>query len=151
MHRDIKPHNILCANPNENPYGNSSQTSPDDNKGLSNASAAGSSGGEGSGSSGEPVSLKHLQRYILKISDMGLSKQLDKDENSFSSYSYVSMSLNSSVANNGAVAAALNSPVGTIGWQAPELMAKRYTSTSPPSPTSSINSLNDSVIGNRQI
>ena len=77
---------------------------------------------------------------MLKISDMGLSKQLDRDHHSFSSLSLslaagrsVSMStgalLGVAMVNGSAcatTAAAVDAAVGTVGWQAPELIRHRY-------------------------
>ena len=116
VHRDIKPHNILCALPDELLLADDFST----------------------GTSSDMKSIDNLGDYILKISDMGLSKQLDKDEASFAS---MSMSMptqvsslstfgSSSLSGNenrkgGHNAIANEGPVGTIGWQAPELMALR--------------------------
>jgi serine/threonine protein kinase len=57
----------------------------------------------------------HLAKYTLKISDMGLSKQLD-GENSFST-----LSLPTSRHHQGGEQKVFE-PVGTIGWQAPEMI-----------------------------
>jgi serine/threonine protein kinase len=130
VHRDIKPHNILCAYMNEN-----------DNGGL----PVGENPPIEDEDEGVQIStLGHIGNYRLKISDMGLSKQLDKSENSFSSMSYCSASLIQHSMSKGESRktktqhADMNSPVGTIGWQAPELMANRYTAI--PSPTAAADS-----------
>jgi serine/threonine-protein kinase/endoribonuclease IRE1 len=116
VHRDIKPHNILCAIPD---VSHSKQAQPT--------------------TDAEPIeSIAQLSKYVLKISDMGLSKQLTSHEDSFPS---VSMSLPSqrgslSTAGKGKCVdpngvggmGAEAGPVGTIGWQAPELISMRYSS-----------------------
>ncbi len=115
VHRDIKPHNILCALPDEMLLADDFST----------------------GTSGDMKSVDNLGDYILKISDMGLSKQLDKDEASFASMSmsmptqvsslstFGSSSLSTNENKQGHNVIANEGPVGTIGWQAPELMALR--------------------------
>ena len=101
VHRDIKPHNILLEQ---------RAIDPDE---LQDEETS--------------FSLRHLGHYTLKISDMGLSKQLDKDGSSFASMSMSvqtglpSTTLHSQTTQQPQVA----NPVGTIGWQAPELMALR--------------------------
>jgi serine/threonine-protein kinase/endoribonuclease IRE1 len=104
VHRDIKPHNILCALPDENINSNESDNSI--------------------------THHNELGEYILKISDMGLSKQLNNEEGSFGS---ISMSLPQQVKDHSCNSSSGgntvdNGPVGTIGWQAPELMALRGSS-----------------------
>lgn len=82
------------------------------------------------------TTLKQLGEYVLKISDMGLSKQLDHGEVSFS---FTSMSMSrtlshqqvqpndsfnssqSSGSSSGEGRAAAADVVGTMGWQAPEV------------------------------
>lgn len=117
MHRDIKPHNILCALPDEHVW-------------------------EGSDDSTDEItSLKQLGGFVLKISDMGLSKQLEHEEGSFASMSMscsahmaepIQQPLSgfspgsqsqqsSSSSGSGAGRTIEASPVGTIGWQAPEV------------------------------
>jgi serine/threonine protein kinase len=149
LHRDIKPHNILCALPSE------ATLSRDD--ALSGSFRTNYLSGTGS----HPIrALRDLGEFVLKISDMGLSKQLlEHHEASFSRTS-ASLSLlatptapnerqrkrrsqkrKTSVADDGAVDAgdALaddgdrdeeetlgQDEVGTIGWQAPEIIARRH-------------------------
>lgn len=115
VHRDIKPHNILCALPDELLLADDFST----------------------GTCSDMKSIDNLGDYILKISDMGLSKQLDKDEASFASMSmsmptqvsslstFGSSSLSTNENKQGSRNVANEGPVGTIGWQAPELMALR--------------------------
>ena len=123
MHRDIKPHNILCANPNES----SSSNIIDESNSMTEKQLV----VPGSSFS----SLNQLSNYILKISDMGLSKQLDRDENSFSSMSFSmpitslnkhSYNISASNANDSLndkqralVMMQNQAAVGTVGWQAP--------------------------------
>ena len=78
--------------------------------------------------SDKETNLKHLGRFILKISDMGLSKQLDAGEASFTSMSMNVSRLGGGGSRGASSSGGANSvkdPVGTIGWQAPELMAAR--------------------------
>jgi serine/threonine protein kinase len=109
VHRDIKPHNILLEL--------RQVADLEDEEECSRAS------------------LRDLGLYTLKISDMGLSKQLDKDGSSFASMScgiqsdMPSQSLHSNVSQQ-----PLN-PVGTIGWQAPELMICRNLGGAGPPPS----------------
>lgn len=108
VHRDIKPHNILLELRDEQ--------------------------AEVIGEDAE-VSLRDLGLFVLKISDMGLSKQLDKDGSSFASMSMPLQSgLPSTSLQSHAPVQAAN-PVGTIGWQAPELMALRNNGYGQPSST----------------
>ena len=116
VHRDIKPHNILCAHPEGSPL------LDDDDYIASN-----------------PVeSLDDIGKFVLKISDMGLSKQLADADGSFSmSMSMPAQngelsSLASSASSRSDRKAVEQGPVGTIGWQAPELMAFRGTGLSMP-------------------
>jgi len=112
VHRDIKPHNILCALPDDaldDPVRNSEDI----------------------------TSLKQLSGYILKISDMGLSKQLDAGDGSFNSMSMsagtlfgehgsqsnMSSDANASISSKKEIQA--KNQVGTIGWQAPEMLFTR--------------------------
>ena len=96
--------------------------------------------------------LVQLGQFVLKISDMGLSKQLDKDDGSFNSMSFslpyqngtgpgtgngerVSSSDSASMGSTDKDGTGTkegksskteeHNPVGTIGWQAPELMSLR--------------------------
>lgn len=133
VHRDIKPHNILCANPEGNPTGDKNKTpkendstTPEPNQQTREHKLK---------SDIDILSLEQMSDYILKISDMGLSKQLDKDDHSFSSMSF-SMSMpmfqsssaredNSDKSGQSQNVRSLQPPVGTIGWQAPELISGR--------------------------
>ena len=77
VHRDIKPHNILCALPEEQMMITDQQ--------ATTAAAASSTATSSSSSSSATVSAKvstlsDLGKYMLKISDMGLSKQLDRED-----------------------------------------------------------------------
>ena len=85
VHRDVKPHNILCASVLEDTPPSSSSPS--------------SSSPDGSHQQTNQLrSLHQLGDYVLKISDMGLSKQLGHGEHSFSSIShYGSVSLQSNI------------------------------------------------------
>merc|ERR1711871_1774921 len=102
MHRDIKPHNILlaCADADKE---STHSTSP---------------------------TFNSIGRYLLKISDMGLSKQLDMESTSasFASMNFLTgnrrMDDRNSTQSTHSMESA-NHPVGTIGWQAPELMQFR--------------------------
>ena len=70
-------------------------------------------------------SVNQIGKYVLKISDMGLSKQVEKESGSFASYNLLfgkDFNENSSYSSNNISAA---NPIGTIGWQAPELMSHR--------------------------
>lgn len=128
VHRDIKPHNILLALPDDM-LGNSNNSS------SSNESTE--SGAAGSSADEDITNVSQLGKFILKISDMGLSKQLDREEGSFASMSFSMPALNGeestrSSANSESVGDGAKdgrhknqNPVGTIGWQAPELMALR--------------------------
>ena len=75
VHRDIKPHNILLASPNE-------YSSVADEPKMKLQKSCESLIVD------DECSLDRLSNYILKISDMGLSKQLDHNEHSFSSLSF---------------------------------------------------------------
>ena len=199
VHRDIKPHNILCALPEEaqgasrdkekekekekarekerereresNSHGSehggggtddSSSTSllSDDCSTLASSSSTATTTATVTVSaalSAEDVQndtnmdLVRLGQYVLKISDMGLSKQLDKDDGSFNSMSFSLPYQNGTGGGTGegfssSDSASIGStdrdgtggggglkpakteehnPVGTIGWQAPELMSLR--------------------------
>jgi serine/threonine protein kinase len=141
VHRDIKPHNILCAYPDL--YQHPAVT------------ATGASNSDPNAQANDPTtatnahtlvhSITQLGDYVLKISDMGLSKQLSSHEDSFASLSmslpsqrcYMSMNSRSSMGNSrsgtgdGIAGHGLGlgveaGPVGTIGWQAPELIQQRH-------------------------
>lgn len=73
--------------------------------------------------------LSQLGDYVLKISDMGLSKQLTRDQESVSGMSFSLPNGEPSLNNKNGSLANIN-PVGTIGWQAPELIALRGTISS---------------------
>lgn len=106
VHRDIKPHNILCSYID-------SQAKPFRLQGLT---------------------LTDIGNFTLKISDMGLSKQLD-GENSFST-----LSLPTNKHNGNAVKGVNFEPLGTIGWQAPEMMTRRGNQSDVDIPTDSVES-----------
>ena len=108
VHRDIKPDNILCALHDETLEKEElmKMNSPSvEVKGASTIEE----------DSDKETNLKHLGRFILKISDMGLSKQLDAGEASFTS---MSMNVRSSRAEGAAaVQAALEVPTASrILW-----------------------------------
>ena len=153
VHRDIKPHNILCALPEEGmgsgsgsgkkikdsaeSRSSSEEGCLDDHNGLEKDTAAPVALTAEEIENDTNSDLVQLGQYILKISDMGLSKQLDKDDGSFASMSFslpfqtgenFSSSDSTSVGSLEGRAAPKteeHNPVGTIGWQAPELMALR--------------------------
>lgn len=110
VHRDIKPHNILCALP----------LNPLEKAKTSHLSEE---------------SLQILGKYILKISDMGLSKQLSLHETSLSKISHAFLPSQTNPLSSSTTPSNLSTdttssdgqqqgyePVGTIGWQAPELL-----------------------------
>lgn len=107
VHRDLKPHNILCALPDE----------------TANAT---------------PIGIENyhhhnqINDFILKISDMGLSKQLDRDEMSFSMVQSLGSMGNMLTDQDGTCNQVddENGHVGTVGWQAPELIKLRKSSVS---------------------
>lgn len=120
VHRDIKPQNILLARVETE----------------ERAAGCVESGGT------PPSTMDDLSLFVLKISDMGLSKQLGRDHHSFSSMS-LSIAAGHSTARvdslgllaaesiaacDGAAARILElqAAVGTVGWQAPELISHRY-------------------------
>lgn len=125
VHRDIKPQNILLARVD------------DDLAGVGELA-----GGGGEPGVAAPFTMEDLSQFVLKISDMGLSKQLGRDHHSFSSMSLpiaaghsasradpLGLMMAESTGAGGAVAArtlALQAAVGTVGWQAPELISHRY-------------------------
>lgn len=89
IHRDIKPHNILLSPLHAT---------------MDNTSNA---------TSGQSRGLLDLELYSLKISDMGLSKQLNSNADSFTASSSFPRSV---------TASRHPDVVGTAGWQAPELL-----------------------------
>eukprot|EP01041_Mallomonas_annulata_P002756 gene2756-5426_t len=107
VHRDLKPHNILLAAPD-------SELSTD-----------------GGASSDEPEvsSLKELGKYVLKISDMGLGKDLDGEGGSSTFNGPISMGCRDSMGKAGSSSGSDkergSGAVGTVGWQAPELLLMR--------------------------
>lgn len=138
VHRDIKPHNILCANPNESNI-----------EGLKDKSISVDEIGADELNKATMSSLTQLSSYILKISDMGLSKQLDRDENSFSSMSFSMPITSLSFNNQNHLNSSTDKPphnhnkeitdeqralvmmqnqaaVGTVGWQAPGMYLNIY-------------------------
>jgi len=144
VHRDIKPHNILCASNNRAQDFYSPSNDPEDwlssflNQRETNSSKRGSSENNQDSSNDSAISsLRQLGNYVLKISDMGMSKQLDRDEHSFSSFSMAVANQHhqrphneGEKANNGeghhnqhhTRSNQMPTIVGTIGWQAPELI-----------------------------
>lgn len=116
VHRDIKPHNILLALPDS--YPRTTEDTPT-----------------------ITFELEGLGDFILKISDMGVSKQIDSDD-TFMTGSNFSHSMGSHFhalydSNNvqynsktQMILEQVNSPVGTYGWQAPELLQKKYGNVS---------------------
>lgn len=170
IHRDIKPHNILCAPPNEhvlhredalsgdfrNQYFCEMNEFDDDDCTIE---------AQEKKKKNKPLlSLTQLSEFVLKISDMGLSKQLlDIGDASFSrkalslsilqqhyrrQYNQQGKKDNSlednaidstdSVNSNRTVEMADH--VGTIGWQAPEVIAHhRTTKTEAVQPTTNSN------------
>eukprot|EP00981_Chlorochromonas_danica_P005415 scaffold1091_cov164-Ochromonas_danica.AAC.38 len=117
VHRDIKPHNILLAYPTEHALSEECQVHARDGQLI------------------EIQSISALSNYVLKISDMGLSRQLDRDEMSFSAAS-MGWALQKDARGNSASALVdgnssrsteqnMDGMMGTVGWQAPELIAGR--------------------------
>lgn len=91
--------------------------------------SAASNGSASSSSSDAEIFITELSQlgdYVLKISDMGLSKQLTRDQESVSGMSFSIPNGEPSLNSKGGNAVNVN-PVGTIGWQAPELIALRGT------------------------
>lgn len=160
LHRDIKPHNILCALPSE--------ATMSREEALSGSFRTNYLSGTGS----HPIrALRDLGEFVLKISDMGLSKQLlEHHEASFSRTSASLSLLTTPTApnerqrkrrsqkrkTNGAGDGAAEAgdgladgcdgdgdeeetlgqdEVGTIGWQAPEVIARRHHTPSASSST----------------
>ena len=150
VHRDIKPHNILCALPEEGMgmvsvkkvKDTSESRSPSEEGYTDDSESRATDTSMSTAPTAEDIDndtnsdLVQLGQYILKISDMGLSKQLDKDDGSFASMSFSlpfqtgeNFSSDStsvgSLEGRAAAKTEEHNPVGTIGWQAPELMALR--------------------------
>ncbi len=98
VHRDLKPHNILCAYPDAIKRGTKCCTLVD-----------------------EVQSLEQLACFELKISDMGLSKQLTSEEDSFPTFSMSLPSLTGPGSQDTPNDVIKVDTVGTIGWQAPEV------------------------------
>jgi serine/threonine protein kinase len=114
VHRDIKPHNILLAWKDKK---------VDQTK------------------SGSSICEADISKYILKISDMGLSKKFEMDDGSNHSTNWSSTIFGTgrfSIDGSNAIAQScmsretetelydhLINAVGTIGWQAPELISGR--------------------------
>lgn len=107
VHRDLKPHNILCALPESENDGSRSYL----HMNLQS-------------DSGNVTSVDQIGDYILKISDMGLSKQLSMDQDSVSGMSFSMPAGEPSLTSKNSVPDA--HPVGTIGWQAPEVNILLY-------------------------
>ncbi len=115
VHRDIKPHNILMEELEGDDNGCSSSS-------ISSIGAAGNSGEE-CGLGGD---LSDLGRYLLKISDLGLSKTVSSEEASFAGSASLNLSTpRSSVAVGVSLAAKQHDAVGTVGWQPPEVIRHR--------------------------
>ena len=117
VHRDIKPHNILCALPEPDAHSQAVATSITD-----------SNTGSDSHETNESITdLSQLGEYVLKISDMGLSKQLTRDQESVSGMSFSLPNGEPSLAGQGGGGGNMHiHPVGTIGWQAPEVCMHMY-------------------------
>ena len=113
VHRDIKPHNILCALPE--PDAHSPVVSVSDDNTQSG------SGGHLANETATVTDLSQLGDFVLKISDMGLSKQLSRDQESVSGMSFSVPNGEPSLAGQGGGNNMHIHPVGTIGWQAPEV------------------------------
>jgi serine/threonine protein kinase len=67
------------------------------------------------------ASIEDISNFIPKISDMGLSKHLDSKDG----FSYSSMNFAQSTGAKGSQSSTIDSavnPVGTVGWQAPEIL-----------------------------
>jgi serine/threonine-protein kinase/endoribonuclease IRE1 len=102
VHRDLKPANILLADVRKQ----KTSKKPNDNKSIFDIFQEG--------------------HYVAKISDMGLGKQLAGQ----SSYGGGSLLSNSSLRaqSNGGQSSIIGSGPGSVGWQAPEVMAVRMPS-----------------------
>lgn len=137
VHRDIKPHNILCALSDadieaeilEEEKGRKEVTeeqSESDKEDTDGKDANDNPSGNKEERKEQSISdLRQLRRFTLKISDMGLSKQLDSGDASFASMS-MAVSYSHTSTQGGAPKGILKDPVGTVGWQAPELMVLRH-------------------------
>mmetsp|Transcript_227 Transcript_227/g.314 ORF Transcript_227/g.314 Transcript_227/m.314 type:complete len:1374 (+) Transcript_227:123-4244(+) len=106
VHRDLKPANILLAMNNRNTK-KGNDTDPD-NKLVEED---------------EMISRFKKKKYLAKISDMGLGKQLVGQ----SSYG-LSMLGTSSIPHVGESSRLTGAGPGSVGWQAPEVMAIRWSS-----------------------
>lgn len=105
-HRDLKPANILLAS-----------RSGKKAKAIPNKDAA-----------GEDTVLAHYENgdYVAKISDMGLGKQL-AGQSSFGLSTLGNVSIQGA-AHSGESSRLTGAGPGSVGWQAPEVMAIRFSS-----------------------
>ena len=107
VHRDLKPQNILLARRKSLKRYN--DTKVDQQEKWTNI-----------------CGCLERQEYIPKISDMGLGKQLSGQQSSYGGMSNVG---SSKFANSNYNESSLIGP-GSVGWQAPEVMALRSTTSS---------------------
>ncbi|CAM9664324.1 unnamed protein product, partial [Hapterophycus canaliculatus] len=137
VHRDLKPHNILLAAKDRKGPGLGRRVG-----GARQAEGGGGEGkGEGEGALVAPrklSSMRDLAKFVLKISDMGLGKQLLNGQSSFGMSSYGRApgvrdpgqggdARARARASNAQASSSAGGHVGSIGWQAPEVIADRVS------------------------
>jgi len=111
VHRDLKPANILLGQNNRPDGKNDSLLAVDDN------------------SEGPVFTSFERGEYVAKISDMGLGKQLT-GQSSFGMSTLANSSIQGQ--NDGDGSNMVGAGPGSVGWQAPEVMAQRWSPESLP-------------------